>query len=136
MIYTEREYLTIIEMQNDVESVSFDEIRRVLSEYPSNIIYCERRRKLVGMISTGDICRAFDQSQDSVRVNKHFTKLYPGEYLKAKMIFERNEQINAIPLVTTDNDLAGEYIRWNDLMLLENLLKTLGGGRMLFLIGR
>lgn len=129
MTYTEREYLTIIELHDDEEYVSLDEIRRALLEYPSNIIYCERQRMLVGMISTGDIYRAFDQKQQSVRVNEEFTYLYPGEYLKARAIFEENERINAIPIVTTDNVLTGEYLRWNDLMLLENSLKTLGGGQ-------
>ncbi len=128
MIYTEREYLTVIELQNDADSVSLDEIRGLLSEYPSNIIYCEIQRKLAGMISTGDIYRAFEQKQDRVYVNKHFTNLYPGEYLKAKTIFAENEHINAIPVAEEGNVLVGEYMRWNDLMLLENTLKTLAGG--------
>lgn len=134
MIYTEREYLTVIELQNDADSVSLDEIRGVLSEYPSNIIYCEIQRKLAGMISTGDIYRAFEQKQDRVYVNKHFTNLYPGEYLKAKTIFAENEHINAIPVAEEGNVLVGEYMRWNDLMLLENTLKTLAGGGIVSLI--
>lgn len=124
MTYSERGQLTVIELQNHEESVSMEEIKRVLLEYPSNVIYCETQQKLVGIISTGDIYRAYSQEQDKVHVNKEFTYLYSGEYTKARAILKGH--INEVPIITKDNILIGEYACWDDIMLLECFLNTRG----------
>jgi hypothetical protein len=42
MIYTDRKYLTILELQDDSDTVSFDVLKELLMERPSNMIYCEK----------------------------------------------------------------------------------------------
>jgi hypothetical protein len=41
MIYTDRKYLTILKLQDDSDTVSFDVLKELLMERPSNMIYCE-----------------------------------------------------------------------------------------------
>jgi hypothetical protein len=41
MIYTDRKYLTILELQDDSDTVGFDVLKVLLMERPSNMIYCE-----------------------------------------------------------------------------------------------
>jgi hypothetical protein len=42
MIYTDRKYLTILKLQDDSDTVSFDVLKELLMERPSNMIYCEK----------------------------------------------------------------------------------------------
>jgi hypothetical protein len=42
MIYTDRKYLTILELQDDSDTVNFDVLKELLMERPSNMIYCEK----------------------------------------------------------------------------------------------
>jgi hypothetical protein len=41
MLYTSREKLTVLEIDDDTESVGFDTLRDLLMERPSNMIYVE-----------------------------------------------------------------------------------------------
>jgi hypothetical protein len=41
MVYTDRKYLTILKLQDDSDRVSFDVLKELLMERPSNMIYCE-----------------------------------------------------------------------------------------------
>jgi cytidyltransferase-like protein len=62
----------------------------------------------------GDIGRAADEGRDFVKVNKNFTKLSGREYMRARKIFHENEKINALPAVDEENQLLGDYARWDD----------------------
>ena len=55
MLYTKRTQLTILELNKNEEKISIENLKTVLLERPSNMIYCESEGKLVGIISTGDI---------------------------------------------------------------------------------
>ena len=94
---------------------------------PSNMVYCERGGVLFGIISTGDIWRACRKQQTEVAINREFMSLRYGEYMKAKTIFEENESINALPVVTNGNILIGDYTRWDDLLILEYLINVVCG---------
>ncbi|MDE7431634.1 MAG: hypothetical protein K2N34_06960 [Lachnospiraceae bacterium] len=124
MIYTDREQLTVIELENGEESVSMNQLKKVLMEYPSNMLYCESKGELIGIISVGDIYRTYEKLLDRVKVNKNFKCLYAGEYMKAKVIFGENDNISAIPVVTKNNILIGDYTRWDDLMVLQYRMDT------------
>lgn len=124
MLYTKREQLTIYELKNNEEYISIDDLKNVILEKPSNIIYCEKKEKLVGLISMGDILRAMQKDQDRVIVNKKYTSLYQGEYFRAKEIFKKQKHINALPVITTDHVLIGDYTRWDDLLVLDYLIET------------
>lgn len=130
MVYTVRSQLTIIELKNNDESVSIEELTKVLVERPSNMIYCEIAGKLVGIISTGDILRANKNGLTRVQVNKKFTYLYmrEGRGIKARNIFRKWENINALPIVTEDHLLIGDYTRWDDLQILDYELDIVENG--------
>lgn len=131
MLYTNRNQLTVIRLEKDEESVSMDVVKSVLGDSHSNTIYCERSSgELAGIISTGDVSRAYVNGLDKVCVNKKFVFLYVGEYLKAKAVFDERENINAIPVLTSKNRLLGEYSRWDELLILEYELSTIRKGRI------
>ncbi len=127
MVFVKREQLTILEIDKDEESVSLVRLKKVLMDSPSNMVYCERGGVLFGIISTGDIWRTCRKQQTKVAINRKFISLRYGEYMKAKTIFEENESINAIPVVTNQNILIGDYTRWDDLLILEYLLNVVCG---------
>lgn len=117
MTYTEKNQLAIIQLYGGEESISIEEFRKILTMYPSNVVYCELHGKLVGIISTGDALRAYNSKSEDVRINKEFVYLYDGEYMKARTIFEERKSVNAIPVVTEDHVLIGDYTRWDDLKI-------------------
>jgi hypothetical protein len=41
MTYTSRDKLTVLEVGEDVDKVSFDTLAELLLERPSNMVYCE-----------------------------------------------------------------------------------------------
>lgn len=126
MLYTERSQLAIIQLKRGQEKVSLEEIKRVLLKYHSNMIYCELYGQLFGIISTGDILRVH-KGDTQVQVNKNFTYLHPGESMKARTIFKERESINALPVITKDYFLIGDYTRWDDLIVLDYELSLAQG---------
>ena len=127
MLYTRKEQLAIIEIECGEKRVSIEKLMSVIMEQPSNIIYCEMDGKCKGIISLGDICRAYGEGRDKVDINRHFISIHYGEYMKAKQIFKEKEQINALPVITEDNVLIGDYTRWDDLLVLEHLIDVDNG---------
>ncbi len=120
MVYSARDELTIIRLENNDVSVSIEELKKVLVERPSNTIYCEISGKLAGIISTGDVLRTYKSGLEQVQVNKKFVFLYKRQGGgKARYIFREQENINAIPIVTEDHFLVGDYTRWDDLQILD-----------------
>lgn len=87
MIYTEHDKLTIINLMNETDSLSFDELSVILKERPANVIYCELEGKLYGIISMGDVARSDDEGKRAVNINRIFTSARPNEYMKIRQIF-------------------------------------------------
>lgn len=114
MIFNKREYLSVLQITDDAKEVSFDVLKELLYEQPSNIIYCEKNNKLYGIISMGDIHRAKAEERRCVEINTVFTYLQGFEYMKARKIFLEKEKINALPIVDDKHRLIGEYSRWDD----------------------
>ena len=115
MLFTKKDQLTILRLNNNEERIFIGKLEEVLTENPSNVIYCEINGKLDGIISTGDIRRGLQMGQEWININRKFLSIHPGEYMKAKTMFKTYESINALPVVTENGILAGEYIRWDDL---------------------
>lgn len=128
MQYIKRQDLTIIELGDDENILSFKALAEIIPEKPSDIIYCERNGKLHGIVSMGDILRASDAGADCVVVNMCFTRILYSEYMKARNIFQERENIHALPVVNEDNVLIGAYSRWDDLLSIPYLLREGGGG--------
>lgn len=116
MIYTKREKLTCYIIEDNSDQISFDSLKPLLMDRPSNIIYCEKGGKLYGIISMGDIRRSYHCQQNFVTINKSFTKLFPGQYMKARQLFKDHNGINGLPIVDAQDRLLGAYTRWDDLI--------------------
>lgn len=116
MIYTDREYLSILTLTEDRDYVSYDELIRVLEERPSNTVYIERDGILCGLITRGRIVRSRDEENRRVPFNKKYTYVQPGEHMRVRQIFKDKATINALPVVLEDGRLLGDYVRWNDLI--------------------
>lgn len=105
MRYIERAQLAVATLDNAEDSISMDELRRILFFFPANIIYFELQGKCFGIISTGDICRESKMGSKMVRINREFRYLHEGEDVG------RNRQ--SMPVLTKDNILTGEYTKWD-----------------------
>jgi len=121
MIYISREKLTCYIVIDDNDKVYFSKLNSVLMERPANVVYCEKDGKLYGIISMGDIARAYRKGKDFVVINKRFTSVKENEYMHVRNIFRNNNKINALPVVNDLNELIGSYIRWDDFVIVNNL---------------
>lgn len=122
MQYTDRAQLTIVQADENADSIFMEECKRILLEFPSNTIYFERQGKLFGIISTGDIIRACREKSDCVKINKLFSYVRIGESMKARFTFKEKRNINALPILSDDGVLIGDYTRWDDSLWLEKVL--------------
>lgn len=59
MVYTERDLLAVIELQEERSSFTYEELFRALTEHPSLAVYVELRGSLYGIITLGRIERAY-----------------------------------------------------------------------------
>lgn len=117
MQYTGYDQLNVIRLKDGQDTVPFEVLAKSIPENPTTVIYCESEGKLFGIISSGDILRAQSAGENSVSVNKKFTKLLPDESMKARKIFNEKKNINAIPIVNESGELLGDYKRCDKLNL-------------------
>lgn len=122
MNYIERKKLTVIKVNNDMDMISVDILAEIMLDRPSNIIYCECEERLYGIISMGDIARAFDRKWNQVPINRHYSCVLEGDYVKARKFFNENKNINGLPVVNKVGTLGGGYIRWDDLITIQFMI--------------
>lgn len=127
MKYTTREYLAVIQVEKNADSIFIENVRHILMKSPSNIIYCEHEGRLVGIISTGDIIRAHRQKADNIKINKKYSYVYFGECMKARSIIKEKRNINALPVIVEEGTLVGDYTRWDDVLWMKCVLNSGGG---------
>lgn len=111
MQYVGYDQLNVIRLKDDREAISFELFIDTVFKNPSNVIYCVKRGKLCGIISSGDVKRAYRAGEKFLQVNKNFVKLLPDESMKAREIFCKRENINSIPVVNPEGKLLGDYRR-------------------------
>ena len=121
MIYTGRSNLTCYRIEAKGHEVEFEEIKELLMQKPSNIIYIEKEERLCGVISTGDILRAYNNQKRTISINQKYTYVNENEYMKARKIFKENPKINELPIVDKDGKLVGDYARWNDYIVVSDI---------------
>ncbi len=121
MIFKDKDQLSIIEIDDSDNKVSFEKLATLLMDKPSNMIYCTKAGKLYGIISMGDVHRARENGRNHAEINTFFTFLHGMEYMRARKIFLDNDKINALPIVDEDHSLIGDYTRWDDIYLRYNL---------------
>ena len=62
---------------NEADTLSFDELGKILEDRPANVIYCELDGKLYGIISMGDVARADEEGKKAVKINRTFMSARP-----------------------------------------------------------
>lgn len=115
MFYRTRESLTVIELWENEKNISFDRLKKILLDRPSNIIYCEKNEKLLGIVSMIDICRAENAGKDYAVINSNPANVRVGEYMQARRIFAERKNIHSLPILTEDGKLAGDWLKWDSL---------------------
>lgn len=105
MPYISREQMAIVQLKDIGEkSISMDAVKRVLSDYPSNMICCVSEGKLIGIVSTVDICRACSEGLEEVGINEGFIYILEGQRVRGGF--------SSFPVVTKDHILTGGYTKW------------------------
>ena len=132
MIYTGRNQLAIIKLQEERTLFSYEELFRALTEHPSVAVYVEWKGLLYGIITLGRIKRAHRNHLERVGINTEFTAITLDETFKAREIFQkernaenREKRFHVLPVVTAEGKLLGNYTRWDDLLSLEYSLTLL-----------
>lgn len=132
MVYTERDLLAVIELQEERSSFTYEELFRALTEHPSLAVYVELRGSLYGIITLGRIERAYQNHLEEVGINTKFTAIGPDEYMEARNIFmkeriseEPEKRIHLLPVLTAEGKLLGNYTQWDDLPAIEYALPLL-----------
>ncbi len=115
MRYTARDKLAILQLDHYMEPISFETLTKKILDRPSNIIYCEKDGKLIGIISMGDIARTDKKGKNNVLINTRFTYVYSENNMSVRDIFSKKKSINAIPVVDINNSVVGAYERWDNL---------------------
>lgn len=118
--------MTLFSMEDNRETVSFDKLRDLISERMSSVVYCERNGRLYGMITMGDIAKAYRNGRKEVDINTNFTRLADREYARARKIFHARAVINVLPIVDDAGIITGDYLRWNDIALNKCMSGTRG----------
>lgn len=119
MIYTKRSHLTILQISEERESVTFEELIPVLRERLSPVVYIERQGALYGIVTEKRIHQACTEQRDFVNINRQPKFVRRGEYMQAKRFFEGRDQMLYLPVLDKDGYLCGEYRKEDELTYLE-----------------
>lgn len=131
MFYRSRDQLTIISVQDGEEKVSFAKIKDLILERMSSVIYCEREGRLHGIITMGDVSKAYRAGRNDVVINTNFTRLFDGEYNRAREIFRARDIINVLPIVNDRGIVIGDYLRWDDITFNKHMSKIRGNEKII-----
>ena len=113
MLYTEYNRLNVIKLTTRTDAIPFETLCDAIQKQPSNVIYCESKGRIYGIISSGDVERSYFADRDYVPVNTNFTYVMPNESMRARKIFFDNAKINTIPVIDENGVLLGDYKRWD-----------------------
>ena len=111
MTYNQLNTLTVYETTQIEEYLSFEILDDLLTSHPSSTVYVTSDGILYGLISMGDIYKAYKNGKRYVLIKKNFSRICKSEYRKARRLLNN---INALPVVDESGKLIGGYTRWND----------------------
>lgn len=110
------EQLAVVETPTKVTTYPVAKLKEVIRKKVSEIIYFTCEGCLYGVVSVGDIL--FRQENGEISVNAQFTRVYHGEYIKAKNVFKEHPNIHKIPIVERNSQkLIGDYSGYNDIYI-------------------
>lgn len=119
MVYVGREHLTILELQEEQSSVSFDKLRAVLLERPAHTVYIEVKGILYGIVTATRISRSV---HDCVEINTHF--------IAVDLENQTLDKLEAIPInlpvLDKNGRLLGAYTKYlGDLFCFEHYISLI-----------
>ena len=112
MDFYKRETIPILEVPDDAETVSWDELEKTLLQHPGNVVFLETEKKLEGLIREEDIKRAKEMDLAAVPINRQFPRVCAYQFIKAKMF-------DSVPVVDRNGCLKGMCSRLDDLLYME-----------------
>lgn len=116
MIRRSLDELVIFETDMDSSCIHVDQLKDILTQKTSEIVYFTRNGQLYGIVSTGDIIRVHENKL--VEINTNFISMSGWNVIRAKKIFTNYKNVHKIPVVDRDGKLVGDYSRWDDLNFL------------------
>lgn len=119
--------LTIYEIEDEIETIPFTELRHLYLENTSEIIYITKNNKLYGIIGLREAVNACRFGMQ-VKINKSFTVLTNYNIVSAYRIFATKTNIHKIPVINEKGELIGDYSRWDDLLFIERNQRQLMNG--------
>lgn len=112
MIKRNSKQLSVYKIEDDIENLPLLCLRNLYLEGISDDIYITRKNRFYGGICLDDIV---NHGQNAwVKINKDIIVLAGYNVIRAHEIFQRKKQIHAIPVINEQNELVGEYSRWDD----------------------
>lgn len=117
MVYTNRKDLMVIELTEERNELSYNELVPLLMKRTSNVIYVELRGVLYGIVTMGRIGRTLSAETRQVAINKKFTAVSAEEntYMQSRCIFKEKDNVAFVPVVNAEGKLLGEWAKRNDL---------------------
>lgn len=122
MVYKSRQYLNIIETNEQQDVLDFSIVKEALINHLTNSIYLETKGKLYGLITSGDIGTAYNDRKTKVEINKKFSFVKYRSYMEALTIFKERGNVNVLPVVDDNGKLVYEISRYDDLLVLDSEL--------------
>lgn len=105
------EELAIYELNSEKDEIQFKEIRNLLIDKTSDIIYITLCGKLYGILCLGDFLH--HMKNGVVPIVKNFSSVNHFDENVAREIFTKRKNIQKIPIVS-NGYLLGDYSRWSD----------------------
>ena len=114
MAFTNYDKLSIVKLNEPKESISFSELEEIIINNPTYSIYFELDNKLFGLITMDDIKSAADNLKDYVEINKDYKSINEKNLISALELFNSDKELNIVLVIDNNNNLLGEYTRWNN----------------------
>lgn len=126
MIRREFSQLAVYSIDQEMETLPLECLRKLFLEKTSDIIYIIREKKLYGIICMKEAMHGH-KGNLLIKINKLFTALKGGEYeaIEAYIILAEKSGINKIPVVNEAGELLRDYSRWDDVLYIERNWKQL-----------
>ncbi len=118
--------LAVYQIQEGIEVVHIQRLRKLYLEKTSEIVYVTRRGILYGLISVGEIFRT---KSEVIPINKNFTVLHGFDVIKAHEIFKEKSNIHKLPVINEVGELIGDYSCWDDELYLGRLQGSVENGQ-------
>lgn len=118
MVKRDISQLAVYEISEAMETLPLECLRSLYLEKTSEIIYVTKEKKLYGIICMGEVLYGHKQNK-VVKINRSFTSLKGFNFIKARDVFAKKRKVNKIPIVNEQEELLGDYSRWDDMLFVE-----------------